>query len=98
MPFVAEMRSAAKQINALPSEPWLKTISKAVENIQAISTVGLLNIVGAPHTKANGRRMAVVMRELGFIAVQNRQLEPGGHRGTAARGWTRPLRKPITFK
>jgi hypothetical protein len=32
------------------------------------------------------------MRQLGFVPLKSRRLEPGGYRDTVTRGWTRPVR------
>jgi hypothetical protein len=99
MSFISRMREAAKQFEGPPPDPWKKTLSEALKGVQGMSTVGLLDLVGAPHTNANGRRLAAVMRELKFIPIQSRRLMPGGHRSTVARGWVRPVRSlPISKK
>ena len=92
MSFISRMLEAAKQLDAPPPDPWKKTLSKALRGVEGMSTVGLLDLVGAQHTTANGRRLAAIMRDLKFIPIQSRRLMPGGHRSTVARGWSRPMR------
>jgi hypothetical protein len=98
MSFIERMREAAKQLEAPPPDPWLKPISAALKGVQAMSTVALLDIVHAPHTTKNSRRLAAIMRELGFVPIQSRRLMPGGYRDTVTRGWARPMRPLPTEK
>jgi hypothetical protein len=99
MSFIERMRQAAKEMEAPPPDPWKKALSDALKDVQGMSTVCLLGIVGARHNTSNARRLAAVMRELRFVPTQSRRLEPGGHRSTVARGWVRPMRSlPISEK
>jgi hypothetical protein len=99
MSFISKMLEAAKQFEAPPPDPWKKTLSEALQGVEGMSTVGLLDLVGAQHTTANGRRLAAIMRDLKFIPIQSRRLMPGGHRSTVARGWVRPMRPyPVSEK
>src|SRR6185312_5445560 len=99
MSFISRMLEAAKQLDAPPPDPWKKTLSKALKGVEGMSTVGLLDLVGAPHTTANGLRLAAVMSELKFIPILSRRVIPGGRRSTVARGWVRPVRHlPISKK
>jgi hypothetical protein len=88
MSFLEKVREAAVQ----PPDPWLKSISGAVKGVEAISTVALLDLVSARHTTSNARRLARIMRQLGFVPIQSRRLMPGGFRDTVSRGWARPMR------
>ena len=92
MSFVERMQEAIKRLEAPPPDPWLKPISAALKGVQAMSTVALLDIVHAPHTTKNARRLAAIMRELGFVPIPARRLMPGGYRDTVTRGWARPMR------
>jgi hypothetical protein len=92
MSFIERMQEAVKQLEASPPDPWLKPISAALKGLQAMSTVALLDIVHAAHTTKNSRRLAAIMRELGFVPIQSRRLMPGGYRDTVTRGWARPMR------
>ena len=98
MSFVERMQEAIKQLDAPPPDPWLKPISAALKGVQAMSTVALLDIVHAAHTTKNARRLAAIMRELGFVPIQSRRLMPGGYRDTVTRGWARPMRPLPTEK
>ena len=99
MSFISRMLEAAKQLDAPPPDPWRKILEDAVRGVDAMSTVALLDIVGARHTTSNARRLAAIMRELGFVRLQSRRMMPGGFRDTVARGWSRPMRSlPISKK
>jgi hypothetical protein len=92
MAFLDKVRQATEQLDLPPPDPWLKTLRKALEGVEVMSTAALLDIVDARRNTANGRRLAAVMRELKFIPIQSRRLMPGGFRDTVTRGWTRPVR------
>ncbi|WP_155255633.1 hypothetical protein [Bradyrhizobium elkanii] len=92
MSFLEEMRKAGRQLDALPPDPWRKIIAHAIDGVEAMSTVALLDLVGARPTTSNARRLAAIMRDLKFIPIQSRRLLPGGFRDTVTRGWARPLR------
>jgi hypothetical protein len=92
MSFIEKMQEAARQLEMPPPDPWLKTLRKALEGVEVMSTAALLDIVDAHRTTGNGRRLAAIMRELKFIPIQSRRLMPGGFRDTVTRGWTRPVR------
>jgi hypothetical protein len=98
MSFIERMQEAAKQLEAPPPDPWLKTLSGALKGVEAMSTVALLDLVHAPHTTKNARRLAAIMRELKFIPIQSRRLMPGGYRDTVTRGWARPVRENLLLK
>jgi hypothetical protein len=93
MSFIEKMQRAAEHSNAAQADdPWRKPLKNALRGVEAMSTVALLDLVGARHTTENARRLAVIMRDLKFIPIQSRRLMPGGFRNTVTRGWTRPMR------
>jgi hypothetical protein len=99
MSFIEKMREAARPLEAPPPDPWQKPLENALKRVDAMSTVGLLDLVGARHTTQNARRLAAIMRPLGFVAIQSRRLIPGGFRSTVGRGWARALRPlPVSKK
>jgi hypothetical protein len=57
-----------------------------------MSTAALLDLLGAEPATSNARRLAGLMRELGFIPIKTRRFMPGGFRDTVTRGWARPVR------
>ena len=98
MSFISRMLEAAKQLDAPPPDPWRKTLEDALRGVEAMSTVALLDLVGARPTTQNGRRLAAIMRDLKFVPIQSRRLMPGGYRDTVTRGWARPMRSLPTSK
>jgi hypothetical protein len=89
--FVEQFRQARERAQH-PDDPLGKTVAAAVGGFDHISTVAVLTSIGMRPTTANARRIAPTMRSLGFIPIKSRRFEPGGHFGTVARGWARPLR------
>ena len=55
MTFIEKMREAAKQLEAPPPDPWRKPLEQALKGVDAMSTVALLDLVGARQTTQNGR-------------------------------------------
>jgi hypothetical protein len=98
MSFIERMQEAIKQLEAPPPDPWRKPLEQALKGVDAMSTVALLDVVGARHTTQNSRRLAAIMRALGFVPIQSRRLMPGGYRDTVTRGWARPMRPLPTEK
>jgi hypothetical protein len=92
MAFLDRLREAVCQSTESSQDPWEPRLSRALARIEAMSSVGLLDLLMVEPTTANARRLAVVMRRLGFVAIKNRRLLPGGNRDTVARGWARPVR------
>ena len=90
MAFIDRLREATRGAIESSQDPWEPRLKQALEGVDAMSSVALLELVMAAPSTANARRLAAVMRKLGFIAVKNRRMPPGGHRDTVARGWTRP--------
>lgn len=92
MAFLDRLHEAARSVAESPQDPWEPRLSRALERVEAMSTNALLDLLMVEPTTTNARRLAVVMRRLGFIAIKNRRLRPGGNRDTVARGWARPVR------
>jgi hypothetical protein len=93
MSFIEKLRTAQAAL-VDDADPWKPLLERAVpQNVTCISSVALLDFVGASPTTANCRRLAQAMRSLGWIALKSRRLQPGGWRSTTCRGWARPLRK-----
>lgn len=91
MSFASQMQEA-KGHNAKQRDPWFDRLQSTVTKFETISTSAILDIVHAAHTKANARRLAPLMRELGYVSIMSRRLPPGGFKDTVSRGWTRPMR------
>jgi hypothetical protein len=99
MSFVSRMQEAARQAEALRRDPWEPRLRRALEGVEAMSSVALLDLVNADPTTSNARRLAHIMRELNFIPIKTRRFMPGGFRDTVTRGWARPVRPlPVSEK
>jgi hypothetical protein len=75
------------------ADPLREKVETTVRGMEAVSTIALLDLIGLPKTTGNGRRIAPIMRTLGFIPIKSRRLMPGGYRDTVTRGWARPVRQ-----
>lgn len=94
MSILGKLREARAELEAHHEDPWHSKVEAAVRDKDAISTAALLDLLRAPATTANGRRLATVMRSLNFIPIKSRRLMPGGRTGnTVTRGWARPVRQ-----
>ena len=98
MAFLDKMREAERQAEATHRDPWYPRLKRALENVGAMSTAALLDLLRVEPTTSNARRLATVMRELNFIPLKTRRFMPGGFRDTVTRGWARPMRPLPTEK
>jgi hypothetical protein len=92
MAFLDKMREAERQAEATHRDPWHQRLKRALENVEAISTAALLDLLMVEPTTSNARRLATIMRELNFVPIKTRRFMPGGFRDTVTRGWARPIR------
>ena len=92
MSFLGRLHQTRAELAERSADPWRKMLEDAVRGREAVSTSALLDLLGAPKTTANARRIAKTMRSLEFIPIKSRRLMPGGFRDTVARGWARPVR------
>lgn len=93
MSFVGKLEQARTSLNAQHGDPWRKKVEDAVRTSDSISTAALLDLLRVPATTGTARRLATIMRSLGFIPIKSRRLMPGGRCGnTVTRGWARPVR------
>jgi hypothetical protein len=92
MSFIEEIRRAHTRLAQQRADPLRSQVETVVQGMDTISTNALLQLIGLPKTSGNGRRIAKVMRAMGFIPLKSRRLAPGGFRDTVTRGWARPLR------
>ena len=92
MAWLNELNGAMQESAARRADPLRAKVERLMRGQTAMSTAALLDLLGLPHTTANGRLLAKTMRSLGFIPLKSRRLMPGGHRDNVTRGWTRPLR------
>jgi hypothetical protein len=89
--FVDRLRAARSEPATDPLLPVIKDIVSRLED-GAISTAALLGLLGFRPSTDSARRIAPIMRELGFVPWKSRRLEGGAGRGPEFRGWIRPVR------
>lgn len=90
--FLERLHQAQAELAGRDADPFREKVEAAVRGMQEISTHSLLDLLGLARTTGNGRRIAPIMRTLGFVPIKSRRLEPGGWRDTVIRGWARPVR------
>jgi hypothetical protein len=86
MSFIGRLQQKRDQIRAQRANPWHVRLEGARgklgdDGVERISTQTLFDILEVPQrarTAAAGRRLAKIMRELGWTAVKARGLTPGG--------------------
>jgi hypothetical protein len=95
MAFLERLEQARNEPAKQTADPWRKTLEGVLQGVQAISSAALLDVVRAQATTGTARRLAAIMRSLGFIPIKSRRLMPGGRAGnTVTRGWARPVKLP----
>jgi hypothetical protein len=92
MAWIDRLREAEEHLDQPYVDPWLRILERALQGVEAASSVAILDMVGARPTSANGRRLAPLMRQLGYIAIKSRRLLPGGFKDNITRGWAKPVR------
>jgi hypothetical protein len=93
MSLLERLHQAQAELAERHADPWRKKLQGALSATETISTAALLDLLRVPATTGNARRLAAVMRELGFVALKSRRLMPGGFRDTVTRGWAKPFRR-----
>ena len=93
MGWLKEVERARLEFLQQRADPWTERLERGLSRVDAVSSVGLLHLLGVPATTGNARRLATTMRSMGFIPIKSRRLMPGGFRDTTIRGWARPLRE-----
>ena len=93
MSWLGKIAHARAELAERSTDPLLKKVEEAVRGVEAISSAALLDLVRQPATTGTARRLAKVMRSMGFIPIKSRRLMPGGFRDTVTRGWARPIRE-----
>ena len=86
MSFISQLKQARDQLCAQQADPWYVRLEGARgkiddEGVERISTQSLFDILELPQRSRNaaaGRKVAKIMRELGWTAVKARGLTPGG--------------------
>lgn len=94
MSFADRMREARAKVEAAEEhdDPWFARLEPELVNVDQISTHALLDLLRVDASTGKGRRLAAVMRSLGYVPIRSRRLMPGGFRDTCTRGWSKPLR------
>ena len=94
MSLIARLRRANAEMFADQEDPWRRVLERALPaSVMSTSTVSLLALLNFPTTTGNARRLARIMRGLGWVGIKSRRLAPGGWRTTECRGWSRPVRE-----
>ena len=79
------------ELAARDADPLIRALENCLPpDATAISTVSVCTLLGIRPTSGSARRVARIMRTLGFVPVRSRLLRPGGWRDTVGRGWIRP--------
>jgi hypothetical protein len=91
--LIGRMKQLEAEQAQRDADPWRRKLEAAVQGIEAISTVALMELIGCPKTTGTARRIAKIMRSMQFVPIKSRRLMPGGFRDTIGRGWARPLRE-----
>ena len=93
MYWLEKLHSAQAELAKRNADPLGEKVEAVVRGMEAVSTHGLLDLLGLPKTTSNARRVSTTMRSLGFIPIKSRRLMPGGYRDTVTRGWARSVRE-----
>jgi hypothetical protein len=99
MAFIEKLKQTKKQIQHGGEDPWrlpLERVRGKVwdDDIERVSTQTLFDILEVPQRGRNAgacRRLAKLMRELGWSPIKARGMTPGGFRDQV-RGWARDKR------
>jgi hypothetical protein len=92
MAWIDRLREAGEQVDQPYVDPWQRILERALQGLEAASTTAIMDMVGVRPTSANARRLAPIMRQLGFIPIKSRRLLPGGFKDNVTRGWAKPIR------
>jgi hypothetical protein len=89
MPFIADLKRIRNEMRAQttqPSEPWRLRLERARgkigdDGVERVSTQSLFDLLEVPQRGRNAgaaRRLAKIMRELGWAPIKARGITPGG--------------------
>jgi hypothetical protein len=104
VPFVTMLRQTRAKLTSRALDPWrlrLERVRGKVGDdlVERVSTQDLLDLLEVPQrsrTAATCRRLAKLMRELGWSPIKARGLTQGGFRDQV-RGWARDKRGLTLF-
>jgi len=102
MSFIRALREARDKANARPADPWLlrleglrgKTWDDGIERISTQTVFDILEVPYRTRTAGACRRLATLMRELGWSPIKARGISPGGFRDQV-RGYARDKRGSV---
>ena len=86
MSFIADLKRMRDEMHAQQSDPWRLRLEGArgkiwddgIEQVSTQSLFDLLEVTQRSRTAAAARRLAKIMRELGWAPIKARGLTPGG--------------------
>ncbi len=86
MSFVETLRKSRDQIQAQQAHPWYARLDGVRgkvgdDGLERVSTQTLFDILEVPHRRRNAgacRRLAKLMRDLGWSPIKARGITPGG--------------------
>jgi hypothetical protein len=96
MSFITSLKQSCDQLRAQAADPWRLRLEgvrgkMGDDGVERVSTQTLFDILDVPQrgrTAGACRRLAKLMRELGWSAIKARGLTPGGFRDQV-RGYAR---------
>jgi hypothetical protein len=96
MSFIGRLQQKRDELRAQQADPWYVRLDGARgkigdDGVERVSTQTLFDILEIPQrgrTAAAARRVAAIMRQLGWTAVKARGLTPGGFKDQV-RGYAR---------
>jgi hypothetical protein len=94
--FLDQLKQTREQVRARNSDPWRLRLERlrgkvGYDAIERISTQSIFDVLELPQRGRNAgacRRLAKLMRELGWHPIKARGLTPGGFTDQV-RGWAR---------
>jgi hypothetical protein len=94
--FIEKLRQSRAEVFARAADPWRLRLERSRgkigdDGVERVSTQALFDILEVPHRNRGAgacRRLAKLMRELGWAPVKARGLTPGGFRDQV-RGYAR---------
>ena len=99
MSFLEQLKQSRAKVRAAPADPWRLRLERArgkvdYDGVERVSTQALFDLLEVPQrTRTAGacRRLAKMMRELGWSPIKARGLTQGGFRDQI-RGYARDKR------
>ena len=99
MSFLEQLKQSRAKVRAAPADPWRLRLERArgkvdYDGVERLSTQAVFDLLEVPQrTRTAGacRRLAKLMRELGWSPIKARGLTPGGFTDQV-RGYARDKR------